>query len=174
MGLGAEGTKPEATYALQRDVERESKRLAADSVNPPPHMIGALTAQAYAVLGLLDGHRAWPAGTFWGRSSQENRADLQIALQNLSRRQADPMTVTKQPMQAAKSTADFMWGETKARTGVLAERANRILADMGKAAGDVIDSPKKTAVAVVVLGLVGLGVYAYASGKGSGPTIRVG
>jgi len=177
MGLGAEGTKPEATYAVKRDVERESKRLAADSVNPPPHMIQPLIAQAQGVLGLLNGHRAWSSGWhlgFWGRSSQEDRADLQVALQNLTRRQSDPMTVTKQPMQDAKRTGDFAWGETTARAGTLAEKTARVIENAGGAASSILDSPKATAAVVVLLGLVGLGVHAYASGKGSGPTIRVG
>jgi hypothetical protein len=174
MGLG-DGSKPEASYKVQANMEREAKRLADASVSPPASMVNVLISQVDATLISLNSFRPWSEGTFWGQSSQKIRANLQIARQNLIRRLEGSTAPPKQPMQRDLDIVDtFDKRDVAIQAQEMGKKVNKFFGAVSDTAGDIVDSPKRPAAVVLGLGLLGIGVYAFAKGKASGPTIRIG
>jgi hypothetical protein len=194
-GLGGAGA--EATDDLKISLTKESSRLYDVSRAAPLSQLNFIEPQIQSLLGILSGTRPFAEGrtpgaavasgvvsfltlglakpeigSYW-HSSQRIRSDLQAALLNVGKRRSGQAPLYRKS-EDAKTTSDFFAGEVKTQAGVMYDTTKKAIESAGSTAGDILDSPKKTAAMVAGVALLSLGVYAYAKGKGSGPTVRIG
>jgi hypothetical protein len=108
-------------------------------------------------------------------SSQDIRSVLQQAQQNVSRRMAGGKALHQAAFErSGEKMSDHAGSEITSRGGSMFAAGARAIEDAEDSLKTAGKNPYSTALLVGGIGLLGLAVYSYASGKGSGPTIRVG
>jgi hypothetical protein len=177
MGMGGSDV---AHHDTKIELTKAAKVLVEQSLSLPTTALPGVLAAATTMNARLDTFQHWDREYFftrfkWAEDSQVIRSNFQLARQNATRRmQGRPpqgggavktVDLTDETVRnmAAKGPSGIVRDSVDAY-----ERFSRDQASKQKTEG------RKLILGLVTVGILGVGVYAYFSSKGRGPTIQFG
>lgn len=184
MGLGGSDEpsskrKAELTK-LSKAVKETVAKAPASSEPANVALLGGMIATSRSSIAELDKYKPWDADMFCllncAISSQDIRANFQSAIQAATRKmQGQQWKSAEGPSQSPDVLTETARNVASMSTGQIAKEAsdyyggaiNRMRKQQEEASRDF-------AIKAVAVGLVGLGIFAFFSAKGRGPTIQIG